>query len=343
MKIITTEEHMSNDFANKAITDYLKSQPVQDPKAMQEFGKSFGEGLVAYAVTPEEMQDVDDKRLKYMNDNGIDMQILSYGDATTNPDLLPPELSVPLTHRINDAIADTVDRHPDRYLGFATLPVSDPEASAKELKRAVTERGLKGALLLGTANGGHFLDEPQFLPIFEMAAELDVPLYMHPSIPSDAVRKEYYSGMDPIGFNAIMSTPGWGWHMEAGLHVTRLILSGLFDKFPNLKLISGHWGEFVPYFLERLDEATTPVVGNKLKHPVSYYYKKNVYVTPSGMFTWPQMQLVLTEMGADHVIWAQDYPYVKGNAQDFLANTPISEADKEKIAHENIEKILKFN
>ncbi|BAP84643.1 hypothetical protein LOOC260_100640 [Paucilactobacillus hokkaidonensis JCM 18461] len=341
MKLITAEEHISMPYANKIINDYLKTQPA-DPKAMKEFGQSFAEGLVAYHVTPEEMQDVDENRIKYMDKNGIDVQILSYGDASTNPDMLPAEQSIPLTQRINTDIAATVKRHPDRYLGLATLPISDPKDAAKELKRAVTELDLKGALILGTAKGGQFLDDPKFMPIFEMAAQLDVPLYIHPSMPTETIRKNYYSNMNPIGFNAIMSTPGWGWHMEAGLHVTRLILSGLFDKLPNLKLISGHWGEFVPYFLERLDEATTPVVGNPLKHPVSYYYKKNVYVTPSGMYTWPQMQLVLTEMGADHVIWAQDYPYVKGNAKDFLANTDIANDDKEKIAHENIEKLLKL-
>jgi len=341
MKLITAEEHISMPYANKIITDYLKTQP-SDPKAMQEFGRSFAEGLVAYEVKPEVMQDIDEKRIKYMDDNGIDVQILSYGDASTNPDMLPSDQSIPLTQRINTDIAAAVKRHPDRYLGFATLPISDPEAAAQELKRSVTELGLKGALILGTAKGNQFLDAPKFLPIFEMAAKLDVPLYIHPSMPSETIRKNYYSDMNPIGFNAIMSTPGWGWHMEAGLHVTRLILSGLFDKFPNLKLISGHWGEFVPYFLERLDEATTPVVGNPLRHPVSYYYKKNVYVTPSGMFTWPQIQLVLTEMGADHVLWAQDYPYVTGNTKDFLAGTDISDADKEKIAHKNIEKLLKI-
>ena len=341
MKLITAEEHISMPYANKIINDYLKTQPA-DPKAMKEFGQSFAEGLVAYHVTPEEMQDVDDSRIKYMDENGINVQILSYGDASTNPDMLPAEQSIPLTQRINTDIAATVKRHPDRYLGLATLPISDPKDAAKELKRAVTELDLKGALILGTAKGGQFLDDPKFMPIFEMAAQLDVPLYIHPSMPTEIIRKNYYSNMNPIGFNAIMSTPGWGWHMEAGLHVTRLILSGLFDKLPNLKLISGHWGEFVPYFLERLDEATTPVVDNPLKHPVSYYYKKNVYVTPSGMYTWPQMQLVLTEMGADHILWAQDYPYVKGNAKDFLANTDIANDDKEKIAHENIEKLLKL-
>lgn len=339
MKLIAVEEHMSTDYANKAIMNYLMSQPMADPKAMQEFGRSFQEGLVAYAPTAEEMQDLAGKRIQYMDDNGIDVQILSYGDANTNPDLLPAEQAIPLTQTINNDIAAAVKAYPDRFLGFATLPVSDPEAAAQELKRSVTELGLKGALLLGTSHG-HFLDEEQFLPIFEMAAELDVPLSIHPSMPSETIRKEYYSGMTPIGFNAIMSTPGWGWHMEAGFHVIRLVLSGLFDKLPNLKIISGHWGEFVPYFLERLDEATTPVIGNPLVHPVSYYYKKNVWVTPSGMFTWPQMQLVLTEIGADHVIWAQDYPYVKGDARTFLMNAPISDEDKEKIAHGNIETLL---
>lgn len=341
MKLITAEEHISTDYAHKAINDYLKSVP-SDPKAMQKFGQSFAEGLVAYAVDPAVMSDIDEKRLNYMDENGIDMQILSYGDASTNPDMLPADQAIALSSKINDTIAAAVKRHPDRYLGFATLPVSEPEAAAKELKRAVEKLGLKGALILGTDRNNQFLDAPKFMPIFEMAAKLDVPLYIHPSMPSKTIRDNYYSDMNPIGFNAIMSTPGWGWHMEAGLHVTRLILSGLFDKLPNLKLISGHWGEFVPYFLERLDEATTPVIGNPLKHPVSYYYKNNVYVTPSGMFTWPQMQLVLTEMGADHVIWAQDYPYVTGNASDFLNGTPISDEDKKKIAHGNIEKLLKL-
>lgn len=341
MRLIAIEEHMSTAYANQAIMEYLQKQPIEDPKALQEFGRSFEEGLVAYATNPEEMQDLSEKRIQYMDQNGIDVQILSYGDANTNPDLLPPEQSIPLTKQINNDIAAAVKAHPDRFLGFATLPVSDPEAAAQELKRSVTELGLSGALLLGTSQG-HFLDEERYLPIFEMAAALDVPLSIHPSMPSETIRKEYYSNMAPIGFNAIMATPGWGWHMEAGYHVVRLILAGLFDKLPNLKLISGHWGEFVPYFLERLDEAVSPVVGNPLEHPVSYYYKKNVWITPSGMYTWPQMQLVLAEMGADHVIWAQDYPYVKGDAKTFLMNTPIPEEDKEKIAHGNIEKLLKL-
>ena len=339
MKIINAEEHISTDYANAAINAYLRSQPVTDPKAMQEFGQSFQEGLVAYAVTQDEMQDLDAKRLAYMDANGIDMQILSYGDASTNPDMLPTDQSVPLTQKINDTIAAAVQRHPDRFAGFATLPVSDPEAAAQELARAKAI-GLKGALILGTAQGGQFLDDPKFLPIFEAATRLDMPLYMHPSMPSESIRQNYYSGMDPIGFNAIMATPGWGWHMEAGLHVARLILAGVFEKYPNLKLISGHWGEFVPYFLERLDEATTPVVHNPLPHPFSYYYKKNIYVTPSGMFTEPQMQLVLTEMGADHIIWAQDYPYVKGNVSDLLDTIDICDSDKEKIAHGNVEQLL---
>lgn len=342
MKIITTEEHLSMAYANKAITDYLKTQPA-DPKELRKFGQSFAEGLVAYTPDQKAMQDINEGRIKYMDDNGIDMQILSYGDSSTNPDMLPTSQSIPLTQKINDDIASAVNQHPDRFAGFATLPVSAPEAAAQELKRAVSELGLKGALILGTAQNNEFLDAPKFMPIFEMAAQLNVPLYMHPSMPSKTIRDNYYSGMQPIGFNAIMSTPGWGWHMEAGLHIARLILSGLFDKLPNLKMISGHWGEFVPFFLERLDEATTPVIGNPLKHAFSYYYKKNFYVTPSGMYTWPQMQLVLNEVGADHVIWAQDYPYVTGNAQDFLEGTPISSADKEKIAHGNIEELLNLN
>lgn len=342
MKLITLEEHVGFDYANKEITDYLMAHPTMTPAEMKEMGQSFQEGLVAYAPSADDMQALDDQRIAYMDANGIDMEVLSYGDASTNPDLLPTDLSVPLTQRINDDIAATVKRHPDRYAGFATLPVSDPEAAAAELERSVTKLGLKGALLLGTDNQNNFLDADIFFPIFEMAAKLDVPLYIHPSVPSPDIQKNYYSGMNPKGLNAVMSTPAWGWHMEAGLHVARLIFSGLFDKLPNLKLISGHWGEFLPYWLDRLDEATNPVTEKTLAHPFSYYYKHNVYVTPSGMFTWPQMQLVLNYMGPDHVLWAQDYPYIKGNAEDFLLGTSISDADKEKIAHSNAEGLLKL-
>ncbi|HBF76050.1 MAG TPA: o-pyrocatechuate decarboxylase, partial [Lactobacillus sp.] len=128
MKLITAEEHISTDYAHKAINDYLKSVP-SDPKAMQKFGQSFAEGLVAYAVDPAVMSDIDEKRLNYMDENGIDMQILSYGDASTNPDMLPADQAIALSSKINDTIAAAVKRHPDRYLGFATLPVSEPEAA----------------------------------------------------------------------------------------------------------------------------------------------------------------------------------------------------------------------
>ncbi|KRM13403.1 amidohydrolase family protein [Paucilactobacillus suebicus] len=340
MKLITLEEHAGFDYANKAVNDFLKSTTPSDPKKLQKMAKSFSEGLTAYAPTPEQLQDLDQKRLDYMDKNGIDMQVLSYLDPNANLDMLPEATSVPLFSKVNDSIAAAVKRHPDRFAGFATLPTFNPTAAAEELHRAVTELGMKGAMILGTTDNGHFLDEERFFPIFEMAAKLDVPLYIHPSIPNETVRDQYYSGMNPIGFNAIMATPGWGWHMEAGLHINRLILSGLFDKLPNLKLISGHWGEFVPFFLERIDEATAPIPGNNLQHPFSYYYKKNIYITPSGMFTWPQMQLAMQEVSVDHIVWAQDYPFVKGDAATFLAKAPITEDEKEMISHTNTEKLL---
>jgi len=226
--------------------------------------------------------------------------------------------------------------HPDRFAGLATLPVNNPKAAAEELRRSVTELGIRGGLISGTVNG-QFLDNPKFLPVFAEAEKLDVPLYLHPGFPTNQERDLFFmSEAYNETVRNLLSTFGWGWHMDQGLQMVRLIFSGIFDKFPALKLISGHWGEFVPNFIERLDELSRRP-GTGLKHPLSEYYRNNVYVTPSGMFTKPQFDLALAEMGADHILYSEDYPYMqrKGQVRSFFDQMLISSEDKEKIAYKN--------
>lgn len=282
-----------------------------------------------------------EQRLAYMDQYGIEMQILS--DAGNSPQLLADEFAIPGTQALNDALAEVVAAHPTRFAGLASLPAGAPKAAAQELHRAVGQLGFKGGLITGTVHG-EFLDAPKFLPIFEAAAELQVPLYLHPGYISPNTQQSLYDGdaYSPA-IAHIIGLAGWGWHMEQGIQMVRLILSGVFDRYPDLQLISGHWGEFVPTFLERLDEFT----GNAhpdLKHPFSYYYRKNVYLTASGMFTKPQLDLAMAEMGSAHLLWAEDYPYLKRKTQvaDFLANAGLTEAQQAAIGHENAERLFKL-
>lgn len=179
------------------------------------------------------------QRLVEMDANGIDMQILSYSNS---PQLLAGAEAVELTRNANDTLADAVNAHPDRFGGFATLPWSDPEAAAAELERAVTQLGFKGAMLTGRP-GETFLDDPRYSPVLAAAEALNVPIYTHPGVPLKRVQEAYYAGLDP-SVSARLSMFGWGWHAEAGVQIIRMILAGVFDKYPRLNIIAGHWGRW---------------------------------------------------------------------------------------------------
>ncbi len=216
-----------------------------------------------------------------------------------------------------------------------------PEAAATEFERCVNTLGLKGALINGTTNE-RFLDDPSFRPILETAAALDVPIYLHPAPPAKAVQDVYYAGFGPA-VSTSFARYGWGWHMETGIHALRMILGGVFDRYPGLQLILGHWGEMIPFYLARFDEMLTPAA-KQLQRPVADYFLQQMYVTPSGMFTLPPFQLTLQIMGADRIMYAVDHPFlVREHARAFLEDAPISPADKEKIAHGNAERVLKLS
>lgn len=328
MKIIALEEHFRNAEIEEAVRKYLSSG----------LGDIFDKSLASFTSRISQERDLGAERLRHMDAVGIDMQVLSYSSPGTQ--MLPASEAVPLARDANDQLASAIAAHPERFAGFATLPTPDPEAAAVELERAVQKLGFKGAMINGRT-GDRFLDDPSFRPLLEAAVALDVPLYLHPTIPSRAVQEAYYSHLDPA-ISGALATAGWGWHLETGIHALRMIVAGVFDQYPSLQLILGHWGEMIPFYLARVDEVLSPVT-KQLQRRVSEYFLQQVYVTPSGMFTLPPFLLTLQIMGADRIMYAVDYPYVAGDqARAFLENAPVSPVDKEKIAHRNAEKVLKL-
>jgi predicted TIM-barrel fold metal-dependent hydrolase len=279
------------------------------------------------------LDDVGAGRLADMDAAGIDFQVLS---QTVGP-MPDADAATELAREANDELAKAIAAYPDRFAGFALLPMADPLAAAAELERAVRELGFKGALVNGTEHG-RFLDDRFFWPVFESAEELGVPIYLHPAEPPDAVWCAYYAGLPPATAQ-MLATAGWGWHVETGLHSLRLILSGVFDQFPGLNLIIGHMGEALPFMLARSSHNLTAVSG--LKRPVEDYFLENFHITTSGMFAYPPLLCLLLVVGADRVIFSVDYPYsTNEEARAFIDGAPISPADKEKIAHGNVERLL---
>ena len=295
-----------------------------------------GAGL-PYAPNRTIFADAGEQRIANMDKYGIDVQILSVASQST---LLPKEEAVPIVRETNDRMAQAISRHPNRFFGFAALPWSDPKGAARELERAVTKLGFKGAILSGRASAGKdFLDAPQFSPVLEAAEALDAPIYIHPAPPIRQVQEVYYAGLGDR-LSARLSMYGWGWHNEAGIQILRMILSGAFERFPKLQLIGGHWGEMVPFFLSRLDQALPQSVTG-LERTVTETFRQNVYITPSGIFDDPQLQFCLDVVGADRIIHSVDCPFLSNEgAKPFLENAPISREDKEKIAHQNAEKLF---
>jgi hypothetical protein len=205
---------------------------------------------------------------------------------------MPPDQGLDLARAYNDRLKQLSDR----FAGFAHLPMTAPEAAADELQRAVENLGFCGALINGTT-GGRFLDDPSFEPILARAAQLDVPLYLHPNLPPQVIRKAYYDGLPDV-VSAILATGGWGWHAETAVHILRLVLSGALDRHPNLKLIIGHMGEGLPAMLARFN-VFNAAMSAYLKRTVSETILDQVWITTSGFFTLPPFMAALLTFGAE--------------------------------------------
>jgi predicted TIM-barrel fold metal-dependent hydrolase len=281
--------------------------------------------------------DLGELRLREMDEAGIDVQVLSHGAPSAQK--LPADVAVEVTRRVNDRLAEAIARHPTRFAGFAALPTTDPEAAAEELERSVKELGFKGAMIHGLANGA-FLDERRFWPIYERAEALDVPIYFHPSVPHPAVMDAYYKEYAK-DFPMVIRA-AWGYTVETATQAIRLVLSGVFETHPRLKIILGHLGETLPFLVWRIDHALSRP-GQK---SVSFrdVFTNNFYITTSGNFSDPALLCCVMEMGVDRILFAVDWPFVLDNraGTEWMENVPLSEADKVKILSGNAQRLLRM-
>ncbi len=291
----------------------------------------------------QKLEDLAEPRLARMDAMGVDVQVLSL--TTPGTQVFDPATAITLARASNDAGARAVAAHPKRFQLFATLPTTAPAAeSVAELKRSVEELGCKGWLVNGRSLDRH-LDHPDFVPIFEAAAKLRVPVYLHPQLPAKPVRDAYYANPEGrLGGPAAetrFAGPGFGWHVETGIEAVRLILSGILDRLPELQIILGHWGETVVPYMDRLDGVARATPG-RLARTIPDYFRHNFYVTPSGMFTGGFLPQAIELMGADRIMFSADDPFVTvppGGARQFIAQAPLSEAEKAKMAHGNWERL----
>jgi predicted TIM-barrel fold metal-dependent hydrolase len=268
-----------------------------------------------------------------MDHAGMDIQVLS---------LCPPGLqmldradAVALQAPSNDHLADIVSAQPDRLAGFAALATPDPARAAAELERSVKHLGLHGAMMVSRTRD-RTLDHRDMWPIFEVAEALNAPLYLHPQTPPRAVRDSYYQLDSPSVSNAL-SLFGIGWHYDTGVQLLRLIFNGVFDRFPNLQVISGHWGEVVLFYLDRIQYGVD-IAGAHLKRPLIDYFRTNMYFTPSGIYSERYLRWTLEVLGADRIMFSSDYPFMpppSAGMQEFFRTADLDEESRVKISSGN--------
>jgi predicted TIM-barrel fold metal-dependent hydrolase len=322
MRTITVEEHFAHpDFFDGPGREF-KEQAKAGPRGAKLF---------------EQLSEVGDKRVAEMDAAGIDMQLLSLQYPGTEQ--LEAAEALAVARSANDFLIDVIKRHPTRFAGLAALPTAASEKAAEELQHRVGA-GFKGAIINGH-NRGRYLDDKFFWPILECAEALNVPIYLHPTRPPKAVIDASFGGLAPE-VSWMLSGAGWGWHIETANHVIRLILGGVFDRFPKLQIVIGHLGEGLPFMLPRMDiNFAQPLT--KLKRSFADYLRQNVHYTFGGFFFPATFLDLLLEVGVERIMFSVDYPYgsmARGRA--FLEQLPVSAADRERIAHGNAERLFKL-
>lgn len=342
--------------------EWYKNQPLSltsPPSQMPIIGIGLEEHVIfndLVSKLPTEAQENirRDKKNKYLNEigkfrlavmdkSGTYIQILSW--VAPGADKLTGEKAISFAIEVNNRIKKSIEDspNPNRFRGYAHLPTSEPSEAAQELKRCVNELHFVGAMIAGIYDD-KFLDDPMFDPILTMAEELDCPIYIHPTAAPKKVIESYYYTTKYLNEEQafILSEPGWGWHSQIGLHILRLCYSRTFERHPSLKIIIGHNGEMLPMMVYRQD---TQNLG--LSKPVSYYLRKHVHVTLSGIFSLVPLQACIETFGIERICWSTDYPYVPEaikygkdyikSMRDIITNDNIN-----AIMFENIQKIMKI-
>jgi uncharacterized protein len=329
MKVIDAENH----FASASWLEALRTNPGY-PKLVDEPGGMtklyWAEGIwVPYLG--ERLSDLGDVRIKYMDEAGVDVAVLSLAASGTEP--LDPTVGTEVARKTNDELARAIERHPDRFLGYATLAPKNVDGAIEELERAVRELGLKGWHTHSNF-GDSYIDEKRYWPVLAKAEELDVPIYIHPTAPIIPQLMSYGTALAGASF---------GFGAETAMVMMRLIISGALDAFPRLKIILGHFAEGLPFMMNRVDRAylqgtnrSQPEVAPDLEHLPSHYLKRNVYATTSGNYQASAALMTRDELGDDRVLVGTDFPYEDMTAcMDFLRGLPLSGPEQEKLFEKN--------
>ena len=284
----------------------------------------------------ERLEDLGEGRLAGMDAAGIDFQVLSHVPSRIQQ--IDAEEANDLARAANDRLHAVVDRNPERFAAFAALPTPDPAAAARELDRTVTQLGFKGAMIHGRSQE-RFHDDRRFWPIFERAQALDVPIYLHPGPPHPAMIAAYYG--DYLADYPFLNSAAWGYTIDTANQVLRMILSGLFEEFPNLKIILGHMGEGLPFLVDRIDEALKRPGNKRVNFKDTFC--QNFYLTTSGHFSTPALLCTILEIGIDHILFSIDYPFVENEpGMSWMETVPLSPEDRAKMFNGNARRLLKL-
>lgn len=285
-----------------------------------------------------QLLDMDDVRLQDMNQHQVDVQLLSL--TCPGVQIFSPAVANGLASRINDRLAEVIAKNPRRFAGLACLAPQDPQNAVKEMERAANQLKLNGFIINSHTNN-EYLDNQKFWPILECAEALGMAIYLHPRAPSDQMA-------DPFR-DYTMDSAIWGYGVETGTHAVRMMLGGVFDRFPRLRIVLGHMGEAVHFWLARMDSKVDPAFrasrGRKplVKELPSTYFKRNFAITTSGICSHEQLRYSIDTIGVENIMWAIDYPYERtAPAVAFMDSAPITEEQRAQIYHQNAERIFKI-
>lgn len=314
--LITLEEHYFSTAAMNTLDDKMVEQFKHIP------------GL------KDKLTDADQLRLSEMEKGKVSFQIISHACIAGAP-------SPDVCRQGNDQLADDIQKNPDRFAGFAVLPMAKPQDCANELERTVKQLGFVGAMIDNHVHGKYY-EGDEYDVFWEKAQNLDVPIYLHPTWPSDNMNPQY-TGNFTEGAGRSLGASGWGWHTETGLHVLRLFAAGLFDKFPRLKIIIGHFGEMLPFQLQRI--CNLSVRWGDRKRKLQQVWDENIWITTSGVWSLDPLRCILGNTKMDHILYSVDYPFAKNEeglewVEKLEESGLLTKEQLEMIAYCNAEKLL---
>ncbi|RBR16872.1 uncharacterized protein FIESC28_06787 [Fusarium coffeatum] len=293
----------------------------------------------------EEINDITDKRIKYMDEHGVGYTLLSY-TAPGVQDVWDPKEAQALAVEVNDYIAEAIKPHPDRLGAMATLSMHDPKEAAEELRRVVTKYGFKGALVNDTQRAGPdgddmvFYDGPEWDVFWSTVTDLDVPFYLHPRNPTGTIHEKLWAK------RSWLIGPPLSFAHGVSLHALGMVTNGVFDRHPKLQIVLGHLGEHIPFDMWRINhwfEDIKKPLGLSCKLTIREYFARNLWITTSGHFSTPTLKYCMEEVGADRILFSIDYPFENfSDACTWYDGLTIDEGDKRKIGKDNAKKLFKL-